>query len=46
MDRGRIVAEGSPADTLTAARIAEIFGIEVTMIETDQGRLPIPQRPL
>ncbi len=31
MDRGRIIADGSPAETMTAARIAEIYGVSATV---------------
>ena len=36
MDRGRIVADGRPAETLDAARIREVFGVDPALV-----RLPV-----
>src|SRR5689334_24949902 len=36
MDRGRIVADGRPAETLDAARIREVFGVDPALV-----RLPL-----
>jgi iron complex transport system ATP-binding protein len=46
MDRGRLVAEGPPRAVFTPQRIAAVFGVETTIIETDVGALPILRRPL
>jgi iron complex transport system ATP-binding protein len=35
LDRGRVVAEGQPRETLNAARLAEVFGIEARVAERD-----------
>jgi iron complex transport system ATP-binding protein len=37
LDRGRIVADGSPAEVLTADRIRDVFGVDPAIV-----RLPIP----
>jgi iron complex transport system ATP-binding protein len=33
MDRGGIVADGSPRDVLSAARLAEVFGVDAEIVE-------------
>jgi iron complex transport system ATP-binding protein len=33
MDRGRIVADGRPRDVLTAARLADTFGVEAEIVD-------------
>ncbi|WP_409433959.1 ABC transporter ATP-binding protein [Litorimonas sp. RW-G-Af-16] len=35
MKDGRIVANGSPADTLTEERLADVYGVKARVIETD-----------
>jgi iron complex transport system ATP-binding protein len=35
LDRGRVVADGPPRETLDAARLAEVFGIEARVAERD-----------
>jgi len=35
LDRGHVVAEGQPRETLDAARLAEVFGIEARVAERD-----------
>ena len=35
MDNGRIAAQGTPAQTLDPARIAEVFGVEAQMLPFD-----------
>ena len=35
LNGGRIVAHGTPAEVLTAARIGEVFGVEPTMVQTE-----------
>jgi iron complex transport system ATP-binding protein len=39
IDRGRIVADGSPADVLSPARIRDVFGVDPTLV-----RLPLAGR--
>jgi iron complex transport system ATP-binding protein len=46
MDRGRIVADGAPRDVLTAERIAQVFGVEASISDSDVGAIPILRRPL
>jgi iron complex transport system ATP-binding protein len=46
MDGGRIVAEGTPDEALSAARIAQIFAVEADVLETREGRIPLARRPL
>jgi iron complex transport system ATP-binding protein len=46
MDRGRLVADASPADALSIERIASIFGVEALMAQTPDGPVPIARRPL
>ena len=40
IDRGRVVADGAPADTLTADRIREVFGVDPALLRSPAG----PQR--
>jgi iron complex transport system ATP-binding protein len=46
MNEGEIVANDSPRQALTAERIAEIFGVSVHRVDTPDGPLLIPSRPL
>ena len=46
MDRGRLIADAAPAEALSAGRIADVFGVETTVIDTGDGRIPIARRPL
>jgi iron complex transport system ATP-binding protein len=46
MERGRIVAEGSPRNVLTPERIADVFAVEATIMDSAVGPIPILQRPL
>ena len=46
MERGRIVAEGRPRDVLTPERIADVFAVEATIMDSAVGPIPILQRPL
>lgn len=46
MNEGRIVANDSPRQALTAERIAQVFGISVHRVETPDGPLLLPARPL
>jgi iron complex transport system ATP-binding protein len=46
MERGRIVADAGAQEALSARRMAETFGVEALLVETEDGRLPLPRRPL
>jgi len=46
MENGRITAQGTPAQTLDPARIAEVFGVEVQMLPFDGVEIPVARRPL
>jgi len=46
MDRGRLVADGSPRDVLTVERIADVFGVEAMIAEDQSGTHPVLLRPL
>lgn len=46
MHRGRLVADAAPKDALSTGRIAEIFGVEALLLDTADGRVPLPRRPL
>jgi iron complex transport system ATP-binding protein len=46
MDAGRIVADATPDEALSAAQIAQIFAVEALVLETGDGRIPIARRPL
>jgi iron complex transport system ATP-binding protein len=46
MDRGRLVADGSPRDVLTVERIADVFGVEAMIAEDRSGTHPVLLRPL
>ena len=46
MDEGRLVAQGKPAETLTPARIAEVFGVDTQMLPFDGVQLPVARKPL
>jgi iron complex transport system ATP-binding protein len=37
LDRGRVVAAGTAAEVLTAARIREVFGVEPTFVPVEQS---------
>jgi iron complex transport system ATP-binding protein len=44
LDRGRIVADGLPADVLTVERIADIYGARVEVLDRPAGRAVLPLR--
>jgi iron complex transport system ATP-binding protein len=46
MDRGRLVAEGSPRAVFTPERIAEVFGVDAIIADSEVGPVPILRRPL
>jgi iron complex transport system ATP-binding protein len=46
MDRGRIVAEGTPDEALSAERLASVFGIEAATVMVDNKPVPIAGRAL
>ena len=46
MDRGRLVADGPPAEALGAERMAQVFGVATVSLEAGAGRITIPWRPL
>ena len=46
MDRGAIVADGTPAEALSAERLAAVFGIEAATVEVGDKRVPIAGRAL
>ncbi len=46
MDRGAIVADSTPADAMSAERLASVFGIESTTVEIDNKRVPIAGRAI
>jgi iron complex transport system ATP-binding protein len=46
MDHGALVADGPPAEALTPERLATVFGIEATMVDVADKRVPIASRVL
>jgi iron complex transport system ATP-binding protein len=46
LDRGRLVADGTPAEVLTAARLEAVFGIEAVVTAEDEGLTIAPRRAL
>ena len=46
MDRGAIVADGAPAEAMSAERLASVFGIESATVEIDNKRVPIAGRAI
>jgi iron complex transport system ATP-binding protein len=46
MDRGRLVADGPPAEALGPERVAQVFGVTTVNLEAGDGRITIPWRPL
>ena len=46
IDRGRIVADGPPADVLTRERLAAVFGVDVAIVDLGDGVVPVPRHPL
>jgi iron complex transport system ATP-binding protein len=46
MDRGRVIVEAAPAEALSAERIADTFGVEAMIVDSSDGAIPVPRRPL
>ncbi|HEX8662566.1 MAG TPA: ABC transporter ATP-binding protein [Beijerinckiaceae bacterium] len=46
LDRGRLVADGTPAAVLTAARLEAVFGIEAAVAREGEGLAITPRRAL
>ena len=46
MDRGRLIADAPPGEALSAARIADTFGVDAVIVDTGDGAIPIGRRPL
>lgn len=44
LDRGRMVADGPPAEVLTVERIAEVYGARVEVLDRRDGRAVLPLR--
>jgi ABC-type hemin transport system ATPase subunit len=46
MDKGRIVADGTPNEALSAERLATVFGIEAATVLVGDKHVPIAGRAL
>jgi len=46
MDRGAIVADSTPAEAMSAERLAAVFGIESATVEVDNRSVPIAGRAI
>src|SRR5699024_2803611 len=44
LDHGRVVADGTPADVLTAGRLAEVYGARVEVLDRRDGPVVLPLR--
>jgi iron complex transport system ATP-binding protein len=44
LDAGRVVADGSPEDVLTAERVAEVYDARVEVLDRRDGRAVLPLR--
>jgi iron complex transport system ATP-binding protein len=44
LDRGAIVAEGEPADVLSAANLSAYYGASVRIVSDEDGTFVLPQR--
>jgi ABC-type hemin transport system ATPase subunit len=41
LEKGRVAAEGIPAETLTPDRVARIFGVEADMVTLGDATVPL-----
>jgi iron complex transport system ATP-binding protein len=46
MEKGRLAADGAPAEALSRERIAAIFGVDAVLMDTGEGTVPIPRHPI
>jgi iron complex transport system ATP-binding protein len=46
MDQGQLIADASPAEALSAQQIAETFAVDAIIVDSGDGPIPIPRRPL
>jgi iron complex transport system ATP-binding protein len=46
MHQGRLVADGGPREVLTPERIASVFGVEASIVDSGDGPIPILRRPV
>jgi iron complex transport system ATP-binding protein len=46
LERGRIAADGPPAEALSIQCIGDIFGVDAVLADIGDGTVPIPRRPL
>ena len=46
LEKGRIVADGKPEQTLNPERIANVFGVEADMVKLGDTTVPVVRRPL
>lgn len=44
LEHGRVVADGAPADVLTAERVAHVYGARVEILDRPAGRAVLPLR--
>jgi iron complex transport system ATP-binding protein len=45
MANGGIIADAAPAEALSPARLAEVFGIEAVALSTPAGTIPLALQP-
>jgi iron complex transport system ATP-binding protein len=46
MERGRLVAAGTPREVLTPERIAAVFAVEAVIIDSVVGAIPVLRKPI
>jgi len=39
LDGGRVVANGPPSEVFTTERIGQVFGVEPTMVQTEDSNI-------